>query len=216
MSTGADAGFRRESSRSRSAAAETPLPVNRGSLLAVIKAVLLGQWWVPEPKLLDLLHSHGVGNAERSDFGKFFVANPGLLDRMMSGTGNAAKGHECILINLSQHGAAARVRYYYKLARETDSLLYPSPNTQPKTRESKPRQRRTLPAQFISAFNAEYHAPTQPPLLQLPATLRVFEMDKPATSKVQRRVRNQSPRPSLTPTGSCSRFGDKQVSKCLR
>ena len=73
--------------------------MNRGSLFAVIKQVLPAEWWVPEPRLLDLLHSHGVGEAVRGDFGSFLLANPGLLDRMVAGAGDAAKGHECIFVS---------------------------------------------------------------------------------------------------------------------
>ena len=213
MATSADAGSRRESHRSRSAAAETPLPVHCGSLLAVVKEVLPAAWWVAEPTLLSLLHRHGVDKAERRDFSSFFRANPGLLDRMMSGAGDAAKGHECIFINLSQHGAEARVRHYYKLASSTDALRYPSPAAQPAaTREGKSRRRRTLSARLIDDFNTEYHAPPPPPPpLLLGSSSNFFETDEPVAPKARRRVRSLSPRPSSTSAGSYSKFGDKQV-----
>ena len=215
MATSADAGSRRESHRSRSAAAETPLPVHRGSLLAVVKEVLPAAWWVAEPKLLSLLHRHGVDMAERGDFSAFFLANPGLLDRLMSGAGDAAKGYECIFVNLSQHEGTARVRHYYKLTNPTDALRYPSPAAQPTaTREGKPRRRRTLSARLIGDFNTEYHAPPPPPP---GSTSKLFETDEPAAAapKAQRRVRSLSPRPSSTSAGSYSKFGDKQVRPTL-
>ena len=190
--------------------------MRRGSMFAIMKEVLPTDLWVAEPKLLALMHSRGVTEAAREDFTAFYNVNRWLLDRMMSGGAGGEKGYESILVNKFQHFNTPKVRHYYKLSAPNAKLRYASPGEQPDSVERPLRRQRALDKDFIINYNADFRPPPPPPPREEAARLKdiVTDTRRPTLepAKQQRRVRTPSPRPSSTPAGSYSNFGDQQVS----
>lgn len=180
-------------------------------MLVVMKEVLPAERWVSEPKLLAMMRNKGVVTAKPEHFAQFYRRYH-LLDPMMAGAGGEAKGHQCIFVNRSQDGSNPRARYYYKLPTATTRLLYESPLDQPGLREMPLRRQRQLDSSMIEAYTKEYAQvlpAASPPTLAAVSPLVVPYL-APPTAKA-RRGRSASPRPSSTPAGSASKFGDRQV-----
>ena len=177
-------------------------------MLAVIKEVLPAERWKAEPELLLMMQQKGVVTATQHHFTQFYQRYR-LLDSMMNGAGAEAKGFQCIFVNRSRYGGIPAVRHYYKLPSAKARLLYVSPKEQPEMREAPRRRQNLIDSSLIENYNKEYSVP--PPPAAVPVLSVSPRAPPPKNAAKVRRTRSASPRPSSTPAGSASKFGDRQV-----